>query len=237
MTRMTRRTATLAGACAALVGVSSPVRSRAESATVPVVGRKLRWTSVLPNNGWLGGRADDIKSKLAEIQQNKNIDAFGQMVWDRLIGGMVPFAETCDVYFRNLKEGPTKSSTITTLRTDVVDPEAKGNFSDEQFRSGFAKQLAVSMAGAPGARENAPKLTSSGGQVESAKEAKIAGRPAMTIKLRGGVENGTAFNDVVSFVALPDGRWHSIWLTVDSERASARLNDLDRMLRAVRYSG
>jgi len=237
MAVLTRRTAILAGACAALGGVSAPVRSRAESATIPVVGRKVRWTSVLPNNGWLGGRADDIKSKLAEIQQNKNIDAFGQMMWDRLIGGMVPFAETCDVYFRNLKEGPTKSSTITTLRTDVIDAEAKGSFSDEHFRSAFAKQLAASMAGAPGARENAPKPTSKGGQIESAKEAKIAGRPAMTIKLRGEVEDGTAFNDVVSFVALPDGHWHSIWLTVDSERAANRLNDLDRMLRAVRYSG
>src|SRR5262245_3703559 len=125
MTLVTRRTTILAGAFVALGGISGPVRSRAqESATVPVVGRKVRWTSVLPNNGWVGGRIDDIKSKLAEIKQNKNIDAFGQMVWDRLIGGMVPFAETCDVYFRNLKEGPTKSSTITTLRSDVVNPEA-----------------------------------------------------------------------------------------------------------------
>jgi hypothetical protein len=235
MTAINRRTAIVAGACAAVSSVLDPTRGRAESATVPVVGRTVRWTSVLPNDGWIGGNADQIKTVLAGMKKDKGANPS----FVKLIESMVVIAGNSDVYFTNLKDGVSKSDTITTLKTDVVDRKGKDktDFSDEQYRSALAKSLAKGMPGATGARgERAPKLTSDVGKVELANEAMIGGRPAMTIKLRGDVENGSAFIDAINIIALPDDRWHVIRLTVDADHADGRLRDLDRMLRAIRYS-
>jgi hypothetical protein len=233
MTAINRRIAIVAVACAAVSSMLDPTACRAEAATVPVVGRAVRWTSVLPNDGWIGGNADQIKAVLAGMKKDKSANPS----FVGLIESMVTLAENSDVYFTNLKDGVTKSDTITTLKATVIDHKDKTDFSDEQYRSSLAKSLAKGMTGLPGARgDRAPKLTSESGKVELANEATIGGRPAMTIKLRGDVENGSAFNDVVNIIALPDNRWHVIRLTVDADHAGDRLKDLDRMLRAIRYS-
>jgi hypothetical protein len=234
---MNRRSAIVAGGCAVLSSAFlSPVESRADASTVPVVGRKARWVSILPDDGWMGGTVNQIKDRLAFIKENKNLDEVDRMMFGGVIERLVPLAEACDVYFVNIKDGVTKSEMVTTLRTDIFSSDTKANFSDEEFRSSFAKKLAESMVGAPGARvSDTPLPESLKGRIDFAKEAKVGGRQALSIELRADLKNGSAFYDVQNFVALTDGRWQSVWLTVDSEHFSDRLNDLGRMLRAVRY--
>jgi hypothetical protein len=230
---ISRRTAIVAGACVALNGA---VPSLAEATNFPVTGRKLRWASILPDNGWIGGTVDEIKARVAAIKENKKLDEFAKMAFSDTLARLIPFAEQSDVYLANIKDGVTKSEMVTTIRSDVLNSDAKANFSDEAFRSSLAKKFAESMKGAPGAHlSDTPLPDPLTGRIEFAKEATVGGRQAVSIAIRADLKDGSAFYDVYHFVTLGDGRWHSIWLTVDSEHFSDRLNDLSRMLRAVRY--
>jgi hypothetical protein len=229
---ISRRTAILTGACAVIGGAMLlPTASNGDAATTPVIGRKLRWVSILPNNGWVGGDVNEIRARVEAIKASK-ADEFDKFMGGLFFGRMIPFAELCDVYFVNAKDGVTKSRTVTTIRTDVITKEGSGfEVANDDQRMSLAQRYAKSVKGAPGARDG----EAAAGKVEFVEQGAVAGRPAVRIGLRAALPDNSAFYDVLCVVELGGGNLHVFELTVDAEHFADRLNDVGRMLQAIRY--
>jgi len=187
------------------------------SKLITVEGGNLRWSSTLPDNGWIGGSVTQIKSAIASPPGNKDVLSMLQHMLT------VAVNKNYDAYLLNFSDHGSMPTEIEITLINITY-----DIRNEEFRSGLAKNMAESE------RKSAPAGTRS--QVESQKLTTTAGKVAWMFVIRVDPPDGIGYHVVHHVVVLGDGRWHMFRLTVDSKLFAMRLNDFNQMLEAIRYS-
>jgi hypothetical protein len=214
-----RRAILATGACTL---IATGLRSTEARADLRLRGTLVKWQGTLPGD-WIGGNVEMLEAAITDPALEK----FRRL--NESLLGMLKKGKTFEITCMNLDVSGMKTQTVSLLQ--VSKQTLKMNLANKKERDAFWKELSADVI-----RHQVPKGSEVKLRTEDADPARnVGGKPAYAAIFEVRQPGGGVSYEYWNFVALGGGDWHVIHMAVDGTKFVARADDVNALLRSIRY--